>query len=81
MIPLLHPPYSPDLSLSDIFCLFLCIKKVFKGKHFTDVEGAKQKMAEPLKGFKIDKFKNCFEQWENRLNRCSASSGQHFEGD
>ena len=28
-----------------------------------DVEEVKQKMAEALKGIKIE-FKNCFEQWE-----------------
>ena len=40
------------------------MKKVLKGKCFVDVEELKQKMAEALKGIKIDKFKNCFEQWE-----------------
>ena len=29
---------------------------------FADVEEVKQKMAEALKGIKIDKFKNCFEE-------------------
>ena len=27
--------------------------------------GETTKMAEALKGIKIDKFKNCFEQWKN----------------
>ena len=41
------------------------MKKVLKGKHFAGVEEVKQKkMAEALKGIKIDDFKNCFEQWE-----------------
>ena len=38
------------------------MKKVLKGKHFAYVEEVKQKMAEVLKGIKIDEFKNCFEQ-------------------
>ena len=38
------------------------MKKVLKGKRFADVEEVKQKMAEALKGFKIDVLKNCFEQ-------------------
>ena len=29
------------------------------------MEEVKQKKAEALKGIKIDKFKNCFEQWRN----------------
>ena len=49
------------------------MKKVLKGKHFTDVEEVKQKMAEALKGIKIDTFKNCFGQWEKSLNRHVAS--------
>ena len=41
------------------------MKKVLEGKHFANVEEVKQKTAEALKGIKINKFKNCFEQWKN----------------
>ena len=57
------------------------MKKVLKGKHFADVEEMKQKTAKALKVTKIDKFKNCSEQWKKHLNRCIASSGEYFEGD
>jgi histone-lysine N-methyltransferase SETMAR len=30
-----HPPYSPDLALSDLF-LFPKIKEILKGRHFDD---------------------------------------------
>ena len=43
------------------------MKKVFKGKHFAYVEEVKQKAAEALKSIKVDKFKNCFEQWRKVL--------------
>ena len=43
------------------------MKKVPKGKHFAHVEEVKQKMAEALKGIKIDEFKNCSEKWKNVL--------------
>ena len=56
------------------------MKKVVKGKHFADMEKAKQKMAEALKDIKIDKFKNCFEQWKQCLDRCIASNGEYFDG-
>ena len=59
------PPYSPDVTLSNFF-LFPWMKKVLKGKSFADVEEIKQKTAEALKGIKIDKFKNCFEQWNKK---------------
>ena len=45
------------------------------------MEEVKQKMAEALKDMKIDKFKNCFEQWKQCLDRCIASNGEYFEGD
>ena len=45
------------------------------------MEEVKQKTAEALKGIKIDKFKNCFEQWNKHLDRCIASNGEYFEGD
>ena len=57
-----HPPYSPILA-PKIF-LFPRMKKVLKEKCFAHVKEVKQKMAEALKGIKIDKFKNCFEQWK-----------------
>ena len=75
-----HPPYSPDLTLSNFF-LFPWMKKILKGKRFADVEEVKQKMAEALKCIKIDGFKNCLEQWEKHLDRCIASNGECFEGD
>ena len=50
MTPVPHLPYSPDL--------------VLKREHCADVEGVKQKMAEALKGIKIDEFKHSSEQWK-----------------
>ena len=40
-----------------------------------------KKVAEALKGIKINKIKNCFEQWEKNLDSCIASNGEDFEGD
>ena len=55
------------------------MKNILKGKRFADVEEVKQKMTEILKGNKIYEFKNCFEQWKKRLNRCIM--GSTFEDD
>ena len=57
------------------------MKKSPQGKCFTDTEVVKQKTAETLKGISIDKFKNCFEQWEKSLDRRIASNEEYFEGD
>ena len=64
--PVLHPSYSPDLTLRDYF-LFPQVKKVLKGKHFADVEEVKQKMAQALKGIKIHEFKTVFSSGKNIL--------------
>ena len=79
MTPMPHPPSSPDLTTSDYF-LFPWMKKVLKGKCFAGVEEVKQKMAEALKGIKINVFRNSLEQWES-LDGCTASNGEYFEGD
>ena len=53
MIPMPHPPYLPDLTLSKFFCLFPWMKKVLKEKRCADVEEVNQtKIAEVLKGIK-----------------------------
>ena len=65
MTPVPHPPYSPNFILSDFFFVSLDKNYVLNGKHFAKVEEVKQKMAEALKGIKINEFKNCFEQWKN----------------
>ena len=57
------------------------MKKVLNGERFAKGEEVKQKTAEALKGVKINEFKNCFEQWKKRLDRCIASNGEYFEGD
>ena len=75
MIPVSHPPCSPNLAPSDLF-LLPQMKKGPKGKCFANVKEVKQKMAEALKGIKINEFKNCFEQWKKYLDRSIASNGE-----
>ena len=65
-----HPSYLLVLTPSDFFwLLFPQWNKSSKGNIFANVEAVKQKTAEPLKGIKIDKFKNYSEQWKNILIR------------
>ena len=80
MTPMPHPPYSPPLTPNNLFCC-LRMKKVLKRKHLTDVEEVGQKMPESLKGIKINKFKNCFEQRKKHLSRYIASNAKYFEDD
>ena len=69
-----HPPYSPNLTPSNLIFVSLVEKNPQKG-NVCRCGGGKQKVAEALKGIKIYKFKNCFEQWEKHLDRCIASNG------
>ena len=79
MTPLPQPPYSPDLVLSNSsFVCFPGWKNFSKGNVLLIRKRRNKKMAEALKGMKIDKFKHCFEQWETRVNRCIASNGENF---
>ena len=63
MTPMPYLPYSSNLTLNNFYFVFPWMKSVIKGKCL--VEDVKQKMAEALKGVKIDEFKSCFEQWKN----------------
>ena len=56
------------------------MKKSPQRKHFAAVEEVKQKMAEALKGIKINKFK-ILSSGKKHLDRYIASNGEHFEGD
>ena len=69
-----HLPLFTLLHPERLF-LFVCFpdEKVFKGKYFA-VWKSERKPAEALKVVKIDKFKNCFEQWKKSLDRCVVSN-------
>ena len=75
-----HPPDSPDLTPCD-FCLFPKIKSVLKGTNFVSVESVKAKTAEVLNSLTERELRNCFEQWQHRLQLCVNSEGNCFEGD
>ena len=57
--PMSHPPYSSDLTPSDLFFVSPD-KRSPQREMFANVEKVKQKMAEALKDIKIEKFKNWF---------------------
>ena len=57
------------------------MKKFVKGKCFADVAEMKQKMAEALKGSKIDEFKTVLSGGKECFNGCISSNGEYLEGD
>ncbi|PNF33206.1 hypothetical protein B7P43_G11690, partial [Cryptotermes secundus] len=80
MTPVPHPPYSPDLAPCDFF-LFPRMKRDMKGKRFADVAEVKEKTTEALSSISKDEFRQCFEKWNKRLDKCISVSGEYFEGD
>ena len=65
--PVPHLPYSPVLLQSDFFFVSLDEKSPQRKTFCLCGRAETKKMAETLKGIKIDVFKNGFEQWEKVL--------------
>ncbi|KOC69241.1 Putative uncharacterized protein FLJ37770 [Habropoda laboriosa] len=63
------------------FFLFHRMKRDMKGKHFADVAEVKKKTTEALSSITKDEFKQCFEKWNKRLDKCFSASGGYFERD
>ncbi|PNF28730.1 hypothetical protein B7P43_G07777 [Cryptotermes secundus] len=80
MVIVPHPPYSPDLALSDFF-LFPRMKRSLKGKRFRDVDEVKENTLKALNSIQPQEFQHCFEQWQKRWDKCINAHGQYFEGD
>ena len=81
-----HDPHAPAslFARSHLEQLFFCFPWWRTPQRETFCRcgrGETRKTAEALKGTKIDKFKNCFEQWKKCLNSCTASNEEYFEGD
>ena len=81
MNPMPHLPYSPDLTPSNCFlfvCLFVSLCEKSPQRETFCQCGKGETMAEVLKDIKIDKFKNCFEQWKKSY-RCISSNEEYSE--
>ncbi|PNF36441.1 hypothetical protein B7P43_G15896 [Cryptotermes secundus] len=70
---------SPEMIKT--FFLFPRMKRDMKGKRFADVAEVKEKTTETLSSISKDEFRQCFEKWNKRLDKCIGVSGKYFEGD
>ena len=75
-----HPLCSPDLAPCDYF-LFPELKKAMKGKRFESSEDMKSSTTDILKAISKEDFQKCFQQWQERWNKCVCAEVQYFEGD
>ena len=72
-------PCLPDLSPCDFF-LFPQLKNHLKGRHFGTLDNIQKSVTKQLKVIPAEAFQHCYEQWKQRLRRCVAAQGNHFEG-
>jgi hypothetical protein len=66
---------------SSDFWLYPKLKIALKGKRFDDIGTVEENTMKHLSSIPKDSFKKCFQQWQNRWNKCIASEGAYFEGD
>jgi histone-lysine N-methyltransferase SETMAR len=74
-----HPPYSPDLSVADIY-LFPRLKTALKGLHFSDADNKVKNAMEELKRLSQNGFHECFQHLYSRWQKCIVAEGDYFDG-
>ena len=78
-LPTPSPP-SPDLPPCD-FLLFPGMNQDLKGRRFADFAEVQRESLAALGSISVEDFRQCFQQWERRWDRCLQSQGGYFEGD
>jgi len=73
-----HPPYSPDLAPSD-FHLFPNMKKHLRAKRFKSLADVKHEMQTWLRGQDPMFYRQGFEKWISRLDKCLNREGDCVE--
>jgi hypothetical protein len=75
-----HPPYSPDLAPCE-FVLFLKIKLKLKGRRFDTIKEIQAESQRVLDTLTEKDFRETFQKWRRRWDRCLNAGGNYFEGD
>jgi histone-lysine N-methyltransferase SETMAR len=75
-----HPPHSPDLTLCD-FILLPKMKLKLKDIRFDTIEQIQAKSQRVLDTVTENGFKEAFQKWKRRWDRCLHAGGNYFEGD
>lgn len=73
-----HPPYSPDLAPNDFF-LFPNIKGKLRGQRFTSAEEAVEAFKNHVLKVSQEEWKNCYDKWFERMQKCIDHQGEYFE--
>jgi len=80
MIVVPQPSNSPNLAPADFF-LFPKLKSTLKGRRFQTIEEIKENSLQDLRAIPQNTFRDAFQNWEKRWERCINSRGEYFEGD
>jgi len=75
-----HPAYSPDLAPCD-FYVFPKVKPRLKGRPFISIEEIQAQSQQVLNTLTPADFKDCFQKWQNRWDRCTEAQCDYFEGE
>jgi len=73
-----HPPYSPDLALSD-YHLFPGLKKQLKGRHFSSDMEVTAAVETWLDGQPFEFFLSGLQKLEQRAKKCIELRGEYVE--
>ena len=74
-----HPPYSPDLAPCD-FWLFPKIKSKIAGRPFSRIQDLAKAVHSEMRTIPTLEYRQCFEKWRMRMQRCIDVEGSYFEG-
>lgn len=74
-----HPPYSPDLAPCD-FWLFPKLKKGLAGRPFSRIQDLARSVHSELRSIPPSEYRECFQSWLHRMQRCIEVQGAYFEG-
>jgi len=73
-----HPPYSPDMAPSD-FHLFPNMKEHLHAKQFKSHDDVKPEVQTWLRGQDPTLYRQGFEKWISRLDKCLNREGDYVE--
>lgn len=73
-----HAPYSPDLAPLD-FAFFPKVKGQLRGIHFDSLASLRQEAHRVVATLDGDWYRDVFNSWVNRHEKCINASGRYFE--
>ena len=73
-----HPPYSPDLALSD-YALFPHMEKFLRGRRFTSREELENEARSVLESIPPQWFQQSIRKLQDRWQKCVLSEGDYVE--